>query len=129
MPVGDDNFQHVKRFLFDSFRRFVTGAPIGNTSASIRGTYYHKNFILEDNFWEKGLDKSTGTWPIVIDVSPSRGYFGSFDEPAVISPNIHVKLIFKEAVTQNLNFVVTVVTSTDILRQQTDNGKTEIIKV
>lgn len=130
LTVNDENFQNSKRYLYESFRRLVTGAPIGNTSSSLRGTYYHKNFLTDqDEYFDKAVDTSKGTWPIVVDVSPSRGYFGTLDEPALTSPHMQVNIIFKKATTENLNCVVTVITSTNIIREMTPDGKTQIIKL
>ena len=89
-----------------------------------------KNFIQESDY--NSRFKSTnisGCYPLVIDLSDSKGsYFDTDDNIKIISPKMQVTLYFKESTKIEYNVIITILTKSKIVLERNENGLAVITK-
>ena len=128
--LDNDNRPGDKYELYGSLRRLTNGTPVYALNTNLIDTKYMKNFITEEEF-NKGFDDKnvSGCYPLVIDLSDSKGsYYDSDDNIDIKSPKMQVSLYFEKQTTEQYNIIITVLTKSKIVLELNENGLAVITK-
>lgn len=115
---------------YNALRRFTTNAPTFATNTALRETNYLGNFLTESEFMYGATKKDKGCFPLVFDLSDSKGtYDGASDDNSYLSPKIQCSIYLNNATITTYNILLTVVTTGKYALSMNDNGQPVIIKV
>ena len=128
--VNNANKKADQLMSYNALKRFTTNAPLFTTNSVLMGTDYMGNFVKKSDFQKGATDKSKGVFPLVFDLSDSKGnYDGSSDDNCYLSSQLQFNLYLNNDTEEQYNVVVTVITAGKYVLYMNDNGQPGIKKV